>query len=165
MDTSRANGTLPSLLRLSPELIQRIASLGTLSSTLNLRLVCRAFYLICDSRTLFRNFIHNGNGLSAAHPSSPTWMYSELVLSMQQPVHVWARYALADEKARELSIRPVQTLAATPRVFRTRQEQVLPRGFEAWMPQLCVLHRRWCFLHMPFYLCAQASLLRERTEK
>ncbi|MCJ1385650.1 hypothetical protein MMC17_008773 [Xylographa soralifera] len=143
MSATQANETLPSLAQLSPELLHRIASLGTCSSALNLRLVCRAFHRICDSRILYQEIIHNGNGLSVPDPSSsssPRWVYSDLVLSLHQPAHVWARYALADEKARELSRRRVHAVSPTGLVGVSRREQVLPRRLESWMPQLCALH-------------------------
>ena len=141
---------LPSFSRLPPELIHRIASFGTCSSALNLRLVCRAFYQICDSRCLFRGFIHDGNGL-VLEPSGPRWMYREDVLSMQQPAHVWARYALADEKARKMLMHPVYVSEPTALVWITKKVQVLPKALESWMPQLCALHRRYTFDMCLFY--------------
>ena len=149
MSATPANTTLPSLASLSRELIHYIISLANCSSALKLRLVCRAFHSICGSRILFRELIDNGNGLSDLHPSNPRWTYSELVLSLQQPVNVWARYALADQKVRELSIFPRRDLSPTGLEIDVRPEQILPTRFESWIPQLCALHRRYYFFKYP----------------
>lgn len=76
------------------EVLQRIASLGPCESTFALLRVNKAIYYACNDRQVFRAIVRNCNG-----HLGPDW--TTVPLSNDSPMSSWARYALADSKARQ----------------------------------------------------------------
>lgn len=104
------------------EIIQRIASLGPCESALTLLRVNKCLNKACDDRQVFKEIIRNGNGYGL-----PVW--DAVPLSNDAPASSWARYALADLKAREWFCKDVA------------DQLSLPTNSSAWMPQLASCFR------------------------
>lgn len=77
------------------ELLRRICSFGLCESALTLLKVNRRLHQACNDRQVFKSIIENRNGYGGK-----CWTYLPLTLSSS--VENWARYALADSKARRL---------------------------------------------------------------
>lgn len=107
---SRKLDTLPA------EILQRIASGGSCEDVLTLSRVNRTLNRVCYSLHVFRSVIQKLNGYGGAE-----WHHCPLTSA--DSTAAWARYALADSKAR-----------ASKKWFS--------KGSVSYGPQLMVSHRR-----------------------
>lgn len=76
------------------ELREKIVSLGSYETLLQLSRTNRALHQACSSTHVVKAILHNHNGCGGQK-----WRYPRLL--MDDPVSEWARYALADLKANE----------------------------------------------------------------
>lgn len=113
------------------EIIQRIASLGPSDSALALLRVNKHLNKACNDRQVFREVIENGNGYDLA-------AWDNVLLPDDASASIWARYALADLRAREWFCKDVA-------------DQVpLPNDSLTWMPQLASCFRVSLVLPYPY---------------
>ncbi|MCJ1304800.1 hypothetical protein MMC08_007613 [Hypocenomyce scalaris] len=105
------------------ELIQRTAAAGPCESALALLKVNRSLYHACNDQLVFKSIMNNANGSSN---KLPTW--HSIVLSCGVSTLSWARYALADSKARHMARDAVDT------------SNGIPDDFASWAPQLMASH-------------------------
>jgi hypothetical protein len=105
------------------EIIQRIAAFGPCESTLTLLKVNRKIHVACNNSFVFRSIIESGNDSST---DLPIWRC--VPLSLDIPASSWARYALADSKAAQLS-----------KSNNIYWDETL--GFVRWGPHLIALRR------------------------
>lgn len=108
------------------EIIRRIVAYGPCESALALLKVNRALYQVCNDRLVFKSIIENGNGPPR---EMPIWQCT--ALSLQSPITLWARYALADSKA-----------ACLPDYFLWDVGCIYDEFAQKEAPQLMALHRR-----------------------
>ncbi len=101
---------------LPAEILQRIASGGSCEDVLTLSRVNRTLNRVCYSLHVFRSLIKNLNGYGGAE-----WHHCPLASA--DSTAAWARYALADSKAR-----------ASKKRFA--------KGSVSYGPQLVISHRR-----------------------
>ena len=111
-----------SLDKLPLELLQRIISLGPCESILSLTKVNRNIHRACNDRQVFKAVIKTCNSFDG-----PEW--KSIPLSNDSPLSAWARYALADSKARQWPTEYPKGLAE------------LRSSFLAWAPQLMAASR------------------------
>ena len=121
-DNIKAEPALLKLDKLPFELLQRIVSLGPCESIFSLTRVNRSIHRACNDRQAFKAIIKNSNGFIG-----PEW--NLMPLSNDSPLSAWARYALADSKARQWPAEYPRDLAE------------LRKSFLGWAPQLMAASR------------------------
>ncbi|KAL8671946.1 MAG: hypothetical protein Q9168_003572 [Polycauliona sp. 1 TL-2023] len=109
----------PRLDTLPLELRERIVSLGSFPTLLQISLTNKALRQACQSVSVIKAILHNRNGCGGAVWHVP-------YLSTEAPVEDWARYALAEYRATYLT--------------RTQYPDLVRQGKEmSWLPQLMIL--------------------------
>ncbi|KAL6720920.1 hypothetical protein ACLMJK_000019 [Lecanora helva] len=120
--TQSSNATFE---KLPAELLQRIASLGPCESTLALAKVSKKVRDACNDRQVYIAVIKNCNGYEGS-----SW--NSVPLTNESPLSSWARYALADSKARQWLDRDFSGEIEAP----SHQLSLFRRKFFTWAPQI-----------------------------
>ena len=108
---------------LPTEVIQQIASAGSCESALALTKVNRNIRHICNDRQVYKAI-----RADQECPDDPDW--SSELLSAEAPLSSWARYTLADSRARRWMAEDGQ------------QSERMRVGFFDWAPQLLAIQRK-----------------------
>ena len=104
------------------ELREKIVSLGSITTLSQISLTSRALHQACQSLSVTKAILHNNNGYGGRK-----WRYP--CLPLDAPTSDWARWALADLEAHELS------------TGSNSGEVVLGLRQQNWAPQLMILQR------------------------
>ena len=112
------------------EILQRVASYLPATAALRFLRVNRSIYKACNDRQVFKAIVNNRNAYDG-----PIW--TTIPLSADSPTSAWARYAVADLKARRW--RPERHSSPT-----------IIRDVVRWAPQLMSAGRKCT---APYVLC------------